>query len=189
LLIDVGTSALYSGERRGKDELIFSALGSIDELSAQLGLAFVHCNNDGNELPETITEIQSRLFDIMSHIATPAESASESKIVKTSFPDHETGSLEAKIDELDAKLPKLTKFILPSGGLASAQLHVCRAVCRRAERQIVALWQGALDEHKSVLTYMNRLSDFLFVAARTASFFVKSEEMTYKKGKGIEINQ
>ena len=104
-------------------------------LTWSCSLAFVHCNNDGNELPETITEvrrpelasfprivitdlctciqIQSRLFDIMSHIATPAESASESKIVKTSFPDHETGSLEAKIDELDAKLPKLTKFILP----------------------------------------------------------------------------
>lgn len=135
-----------------------------------------------------ISTIQSRLFDIMSHIATPIESSSESKIKKTSFPEEEVVQLESVIDEMEQNLPKLTNFILPSGGLASAQLHVCRAVCRRAEREIVTLWEDSADEHSSVLKYMNRLSDLLFVSARTACFHIKSEELTYKKGTGIKIN-
>merc|ERR1712137_683518 len=145
-------------ERRDKSDRIFYALGAVDELSAQLGVAQVHCQIDGNDLVHIISEIQSRLIDIMSNIATPPQTSSERKISRTEFPAEEATKLEQLIDKYDTQLPKLTKFILPSGGLSSTQLHVARSVCRRAEREIITLWKDSIDEHASVLCYMNRLS-------------------------------
>jgi len=170
-------------------------------------VAQVHCQIDGNDLVHIISEIQSRLIDIMSNIATPPQTSSERKISRTEFPAEEATKLEQLIDKYDTQLPKLTKFILPvcvnlpiiwirysweanqSGGLSSTQLHVARSVCRRAEREIITLWKDSIDEHASVLCYMNRLSDLLFMMARVACFFAKKEEFTYQKGKGIELSE
>lgn len=140
--------------------------------------------------------IQSRLFDVGSSVATPS-SSSESQQLRTEFDVTETDQVEQWIDEMDAQLPPLTNFILPSGtlptvltrspfrifskgiaatawaavagGLASASLHLARAICRRAERSLVPLFQTmALEEPPAVCVYLNRLSDYLFTAARRA---------------------
>lgn len=162
---DKGTSQLYSGERRPKDDQIFMALGDTDELNASLGIVREYLKPD-SPVSDELEEIQSRLFDIGSAIATPRSSTkSDRKVALTAFPATHVSSLEHWIDELNAELPPLKNFILPSGGLASTHLHLSRAICRRAERRIVPLVTvEAVDS--SVAIYMNRLSDYLFIAAR-----------------------
>jgi len=130
-----------------------------------------------------IEEIQSRLFDVGSSIATPERDTVKQK--KVAFDAQNTPLLEEWIDLLDAQLPRLTRFILPSGGLSSAKLHVARSVCRRAERVVVPLVQQEVVESE-VGKYLNRLSDFLFVAARYAAMKEGRTESTYKKGEGIQ---
>ncbi|KAI8869333.1 hypothetical protein GQ42DRAFT_123907 [Ramicandelaber brevisporus] len=180
---DKGTSALYSGERRAKDDAIFEALGTTDELTSHIGVAIEHLRDSpssGALLIDKLSHIQCLIQDVNSSIATPASSKSKSRVAKTRFdPDGEcTKMLENWIDELDAKLPPLTNFILPSGGKASATLHVARAVCRRAERRIVPLMPAA-DVDKTVAVFVNRLSDFLFAAARYAAQCDGKEEIVY----------
>ena len=114
-----------------------------------------------------LTEIQSRLLDLGSAIATPLSSGDDSKVARTAFPQASVAQLEAWLDALDARLPALRNFILPGGGLAAASLHAARAVARRAERAVVPLVR-AKQADAVVVVYLNRLSDYLFVAARTA---------------------
>ena len=147
-----------------------------------------------------LEEIQSRLIDLMASVATPRDSSSESKLRRTTFSGDHVLLVEEWIDQMDAQLPPLTQFILPSGGLASSSLHVCRAVCRRAERETVELivtrtessneddaGQGAVEPE--VGRYLNRLSDFFFAAARTAAHHDHEPEVAYKKDKGKTIIQ
>lgn len=123
--------------------------------------------------------IQSRLLDVGSVIATPQSSASE-KIAKVAFDPTHVASLESWIDHLDSQLPPLKNFILPSGGETAARLHVARSVCRRAERSIVKQFEGGdIDEH--TYKFMNRLSDFLFIAARTIAHRDNHPEVIWKK--------
>lgn len=181
---DEGTSALYSGVRRDKQDPIFEALGSIDELNACLGLAADQCVGASDCLVAYLREMQCCLIEIGSSVATPrasVASSSQSKVSSTAF-DAEgmktrfarrtvmvtCRALERAIDHLDAQLPPLTNFILPHGGLCGGFLHQARAVCRRAERAACALSDVEPCE-PSVLVYLNRASDFLFVAARFAS--------------------
>ena len=179
---DQGNSSLFNGERRRKDDLVFAALGDSDELNAALGLAHAHCEADGGEravvlLPQLGT-VQSRLFDLGSAVATPRTQSSAARLERTAFDDHgaSTAELEQWIDALDAELPPLRNFILPGGGLAAASLHVARSVRRRAERSIVPLvLDGECEDAASI--YLNRLSDYLFVAAR----YVAVGEVTYQK--------
>lgn len=173
---DAGTTALYTGDRLGKDHAIFTSLGSIDELNAHLGLARCHyglmlssaTSQPANDHSAQLEEIQARLIDVGSHIATPRtsdEDMNEKKLQHTLFDAENTQSLETWIDEMDAQLPPLRNFILPSGGLTASQLHVARTVCRRAERDLVPLHnQGDIDS--TVYKYINRLSDYLFQLAR-----------------------
>jgi cob(I)alamin adenosyltransferase len=114
-----------------------------------------------------LTEIQSRLLDLGSAIATPLSSGNDSKVARAAFPQASVAQLEAWLDALDARLPALRNFILPGGGLAAASLHAARAVARRAERAVVPLVR-AKQADAVVVVYLNRLSDYLFVAARTA---------------------
>ena len=123
--------------------------------------------------------IQSRLLDVGSAIATPL-SANHEKASKVAFKSEYVDYLEKWIDKLDSELPPLKNFILPSGGDASARLHVARSVCRRAERYIAVQYQhGDVDEH--TYKFINRLSDFLFVAARSMAHREKQEEIIWKK--------
>jgi cob(I)alamin adenosyltransferase len=114
-----------------------------------------------------LAEVQSRLLDVGSAVATPPEGASAAKVQRTRFGAAAVARLEAAVDALDAALPPLRAFILPSGGRAAAALHAARSVCRRAERAVVPLVRAG-DVEADVGAYLNRLSDYLFAAARTA---------------------
>lgn len=182
---DKGASSLFNGERRAKTDPFFAALGDIDEVNACIGLASAHClraqeKAGKQKLTEQLGEIQSRLLDVGSAVATPLESSSDRKIAITQFSQEHSELLERWIDELDTELPALTTFILPSGGQISAQLHIARAVCRRAERAVVVLDDAVPN---SVRVYMNRLSDYLFTAARYAAMQDGETEVPYKKNR------
>ncbi|KAH7460385.1 hypothetical protein PRIC1_006931 [Phytophthora ramorum] len=175
---DKGTSQLFSGERRPKNDAVFQALGDTDELNAHVGVAVEQARVAANTfLPPRLEQIQSRLFDLGACVATPLTSASQPKQRRAGvFDEANVAQLERWIDEMDEQLPPLTSFILPSGGgLASTQLHVARAVCRRAERSVVPL-VAAGDVDGVVQRFLNRLSDFLFVAARFAALKEGKEE-------------
>ncbi|CAO3661035.1 unnamed protein product [Umbelopsis ramanniana] len=181
---DKGTSALFTGERRPKNDEVFEALGTTDELTSHLGLAREYCDEQNNGLSEKLEKIQCLLQDIGSNIATPRTSANEARIARTAF--DKSGSLVAEleewIDEMDEQLPPLKNFILPSGGRAASSLHIARSVCRRAERRVHPL----IDMNEADSTtgkYLNRLSDFLFNAARYAAMKEGKEEVVYKKQK------
>jgi len=135
-----------------------------------------------NGLESKLDEIQSRLLDIGSAIATPHTShkATDVKKAEVFFDKNHTLTLEKWIDEMEDRLPKLRNFILPSGGLASSHLHLARAICRRCERHLIPLKQSN-DLPNDVFIYINRLSDYLFMAARHAAHFEKKEETIYKK--------
>lgn len=185
---DNGTSMLFNLERRPKTDRHFTALGDTDELNASLGVVREHVQVAAGTHPEllplsaTLIEVQSRLFDVGSHLATPLSSSDEKRLARAAFAEDHTRDLEHAIDQLDSTLPPITNFVLPSGGLLSCHLHVARTICRRAERSTVALVaDGEVDigaQH-----YLNRLSDYLFVAARFASQAQGQEEILYKKAK------
>ena len=131
------------------------------------------------DLPERLEQIQHQLFDLGAHVATP-QSANEARLRRTAFPDSYTAILEAWIDAYDSALPPLRNFILPSGGVEASALHVARSMCRRTERCLVPL----LTEHQiypHAYTYINRLSDLLFVMARTAALRAGATEVIYRK--------
>merc|ERR1712154_447867 len=150
--------------------------------NASIGVAREFCIQANNGLNDKLIEIQSRLMDIGSAIATPISSdkSKESKLKHVQFSEDNITNLESWIDELDETLPALRNFILPSGGLSSSHLHLARAICRRCERHIIPLKKND-DITDSVSIYMNRLPDFLFVAARYAAQHDKESEMIYQK--------
>ena len=182
---DLGSSSLFNGQRKSKDDRIFAALGDSDELNAALGVACEQCKVNGGErtaviIPQLVT-VQSRLLDLGSAIATPLTQSSDARLKRATFDDNgeSTAQLEQWIDDMDAELAPLRNFILPGGGVASASLHVARAVCRRTERSVVPL---VLDGECEPLAniYLNRLSDYLFQAARYAA----RSDTVYQKAKG-----
>ncbi|RIA82086.1 Adenosylcobalamin biosynthesis, ATP:cob(I)alamin adenosyltransferase-like protein, partial [Glomus cerebriforme] len=150
-----GKSSLYNGERRSKDDEIFNALGTVDELNSCIGIANHYCKKVGNGLEDKLIEIQCKLIEVGSNIATPRNASHTSKLSYTSFNEENVNTLENWIDTLDAQLPNLKHFILPSGGESSVFLHQCRSVCRRAERVTVPLVTAELTEH-TVGKYLNR---------------------------------
>ena len=177
---DKGNSSLYNGERRPKTDVVFEVLGNQDELCAILGIARHYCEINDNGLHEIIAEIQSRLFDLGAAVATPVQTSSEDKKNYTTFSPLFTAQLEAHIDHLDSLLPPLNQFRIPSGGLSSVHLNHARTVCRRAERSVVPL-VAAEQVDLEVGRYLNRLSDFLFAAARTAAHREGKEELLWRK--------
>jgi ATP:cob(I)alamin adenosyltransferase len=118
---DAGTSSLYNGERRGKDDDFFSALGDVDELNASVGLAREHCAGSSAALEAQLVEIQCRLLDVGSAIATPILTSSPAQLARAAFPSEVTASLEAWIDAMDEELPPLKNFILPVRAPARAR--------------------------------------------------------------------
>ncbi|XP_040272525.1 corrinoid adenosyltransferase [Bufo bufo] len=177
---DKGFSSTYTGERRPKDNIVFEALGTTDELTSAIGLAREFCVDANLQCVAELEKIQCMLQDIGSNIATPLSSARESHKVNTSFNEDPIQELEQWIDKYTVQLPPLTSFILPSGGKASASLHVARAVCRRAERVTFKLLQtGEVDSN--VGKYLNRLSDYLFTLARYAAKTEGRSETVYTR--------
>ncbi|HUS94121.1 MAG TPA: cob(I)yrinic acid a,c-diamide adenosyltransferase [Patescibacteria group bacterium] len=159
---DDGTTALGTRTRVSKANLRVRAFGDVDELNSLLGLALAAelCA----ELAAEIPKIQHELFNLGSELAFPAEGGTEVALVP-GIASHHVENLEQLIDELNASVGPLENFILPGGSPGAAHLQVARAVCRRAERNIVALAQEE-NIGEQLLRYMNRLSDTLFVMAR-----------------------
>lgn len=154
---DSGETSLLGGVRVTKDDPRIEAYGTVDELSSFVGVARATWK-DGPIDPH-LAAIQNDLFDVGANLA--AVDASRFPGVQGS----RIAALETAIDEMEKELAPLTNFILPGGSIAAAHLHVARTVCRRAERLVVGLGDG----HEQTIRYLNRLSDFLFVAARYAN--------------------
>jgi cob(I)alamin adenosyltransferase len=134
------------------------------------------------DLNTVLETIQSRLIDIGSCLAVIDDEENQEKLQRVSFDCEYSGDLERIIDLLDSELPMLTQFILPSGGESSARAHLARSICRRAERSIIKL-KSCHKVSQNVMTFMNRLSDLLFVMARTFARRDGVVEKTYKKAK------
>jgi cob(I)alamin adenosyltransferase len=160
---DMGETGLFGGGRVSKADLRVEAYGSVDELNAQLGWAETLLRH--LPLTEELRAIQSDLFVLGADLATPADPTSAAAARARRVEPAQIERLEARIDQYDAETAPLTHFILPGGAPGAASLHVCRGVCRRAERAVVRLAQ-ADPVNPAVLVYLNRLSDLLFVLAR-----------------------
>lgn len=156
---DGGETGLYGGQRVWKDALRVETYGTVDECNAALGAALTRIE-DG-EARGIVTRIQGELFEVGADLATPLARGEAAGRVGAEA----TARLEAEIDRFEAELPPLRHFILPGGSPGGAALHQARAVCRRAERRLVALGQ-AEPVNPEVARYLNRLSDHLFVLAR-----------------------
>jgi cob(I)alamin adenosyltransferase len=157
---DHGETSLFGGARVPKNDPRIEAYGTIDELNSFLGIA--RASWPSSTIDEELAHVQSDLFDAGAHLASPGTSRF------TGIDTSRIESLERGIDAMEAQLEPLKNFILPGGTPAAAQLHVARSVCRRAERLVVALHDESAPT-QSTIAYLNRLSDYLFVAARLAN--------------------
>ena len=173
---DQGETSLLGGPRVAKDVLRIETCGTVDELNCVLGLARAH--GVSARVDQSLDRVQNELFSIGTELASP------DPVVRgtcTIGPQH-VAHLEADIDGYQAALPPLDQFILPGGTLAAATLHIARAVGRRAERRLVALArQGDQEVSSSLLAYLNRLSDLLFVLARAANQEAGREDEPWRK--------
>lgn len=161
---DDGTTGLVDGSRTRKDAQRMAAIGDVDELNSCIGVAALHA---GEALLARLRTIQSDLFDLGADLATPGEDFAPSEMVLRII-SSQIVRLEDEIDEMNAGMKPLTSFILPGGGALAATLHVARSVARRAERSLVAAGREA-PVNPEAGRYINRLSDWLFVAARDAN--------------------
>ncbi len=155
---DAGTTGLVDGSRVSKAEPVMAAIGDVDEANSAIGVAIAQIGEPA--LAKRLTTIQNDLFDLGADIATPAAIDGALRIVPTLV-----DRLEAEIDAMNADLAPLTSFILPAGDPGAAALHLARAIVRRAERSAVAV----AGLNPPALAYLNRLSDWLFVAARAVN--------------------
>jgi cob(I)alamin adenosyltransferase len=174
---DRGETALFGGDRVLKDDQRIEAYGTTDELNAYLG--WIRSRTRHADLDAILRGAQRVLFDIGAHLATPPE-APKARAVLPPLRAEQVADLEAAIDKLEEELEPLRSFILPGGTEESALFQVARAVCRRAERMVVALRVGeTLPIPEPGLAYLNRLSDLLFVMARVANRRAGAAEETW----------
>jgi cob(I)alamin adenosyltransferase len=175
---DTGQTSLVGGQRLPKNDLRIEAYGTIDELNSFIGLARDSAGQAGlTELEQILLRVQHELFNAGSILATLPEDVHPRQARITGA---EAEQLEREIDAMNESLPKLRSFVLPGGCRLNAELHVCRTVCRRAERICVALGDKADPE---TVKYLNRLSDALFVWSRWASMKVGAEETLWEPNK------
>ncbi|KAL3937521.1 MAG: hypothetical protein SGBAC_007395 [Bacillariaceae sp.] len=179
---DGGSSMLGTGEFRPKDDANFEAMGTVDELCTVVGVVDAHLSKDidyGN-LSSLLLSVMSRLFDIGSHIAKPSKEYQANGLGDGFDPKH-IEDLEEWINIMTEDLPELTSFILPTGAKAAAHLHVARTVCRRAERRVLPLVRDDQTCDPHAMKYLNRLSDFFFVAARWVNYCHGEPETQYQR--------
>ncbi len=163
---DDGTTALGNGERRKKFDLRVAAYGSVDEANSAIGMARIHTVESHPELDKMLQSIQNDLFDLGADLATP-EGEKRPEYEQLRIVSSQVNRVENDIDVLNDKLQPLRSFVLPGGSAAAANLHLARTIARRAERQIVELAEDRVEKvSPEVLKYINRVSDFMFVAAR-----------------------
>ena len=173
---DKGTTGLYGGKRVSKFNIRVETYGTVDELNSAIGVAIAEISKIKNKIAKTREElirIQNDLFSIGSALA------STSAIPNTKLKKR-VEEFEVFIDQMTAKMPVLSNFILPGGGKVGAELHLARTICRRAERRVVELSKTEkIDEN--ILMYFNRLSDLLFTMARFVNSKQKRKETIWKK--------
>ncbi|THF76083.1 cob(I)yrinic acid a,c-diamide adenosyltransferase [Cohnella fermenti] len=184
---DKGTTSVI-GARVSKDDARIEAYGTIDELNSLVGQAAAwlaeHEGKDerggeGERLLEQLLQVQQELFDCGSDLSYAAPKPEQLKVDAAM-----TARLEEWIDRHEEGLPPLQRFILPGGSALAAQLHVCRTVCRRAERRAVTM-AAAQPCPEEVLRYLNRLSDYFFMAARKANAMLKVPDVEYERGANV----
>ncbi|KJV27448.1 cob(I)yrinic acid a,c-diamide adenosyltransferase [Luteibacter yeojuensis] len=152
---DDGSTGLGDGSRTGKDSLRVNAYGTVDELNSTLGMV-IASEGVADDIREVLAQVQHELFDLGGELCIPGMAMVQGKDIDR---------LENVLDAFNADLPALKDFILPGGGMAAATCHLARTVCRRAERDVVALGRVE-DVRPEAQRYLNRLSDLLFVLAR-----------------------
>jgi cob(I)alamin adenosyltransferase len=172
---DKGTTALGSGERVPKHSLRIEAYGTVDETNASIGMVRLHLGDADPKLDAMLLRIQNDLFDLGADLCVP-DRGQKLEYEPLRMVDAQVKRLEQEIDEMNAELKPLRSFVLPGGTPAAAALHMARTISRRAERLMVAL-AGEPNEPvgPAALKYINRLSDFLFVASRYVNDRGKSD--------------
>ncbi|HET6623757.1 MAG TPA: cob(I)yrinic acid a,c-diamide adenosyltransferase [Gaiellaceae bacterium] len=171
---DAGETSLGDGSRVPKLDERIAAYGAVDELNAALGVVLA------GECPEpfrgVLVRVQNELFDLGADLSVPLEHEGRLRVVQS-----QVDALEADCDRFNTELPELKSFVLPGGTETAARLHVARTTCRRAEREAIHA-SRAHDVSPLVLTYLNRLSDLLFILARAANAAAGEEEPLWKPG-------
>ncbi|WP_050525622.1 cob(I)yrinic acid a,c-diamide adenosyltransferase [Pseudorhodobacter aquimaris] len=163
---DKGETALGNGDRVAKHSLRVSSYGTVDEANATIGLARMHATGD---LDAALARISNDMFDLGADLCTPdRDKDAQAPYPRLRIIDAQVERLESEIDEMNSKLTPLRSFILPGGTALAAHFHLCRTVCRRAERMTVEL-AAHEDVNPAAVTYLNRLSDWFFVAGRIAN--------------------
>jgi len=172
---DRGETSLGDGSRVAKLDSRIGAFGSVDELNAQIGLVLA---GEGLHEPvrASLLAIQNELFDVGADLSVPFGVDDRLRVTQSAI-----DGLERRCDDFNAELPPLRSFVLPGGTEPAARLHVARTVCRRAERDALAA-AGEHDVNPLVPVYLNRLSDFLFIAARLANAAASADEPLWKPG-------
>lgn len=179
---DRGKTGLFSGERVAKDDLSIEAYGSVDELNSIMGALITMLPPERQDLIDPLRGVQADLFALGAWLSVTPDSPAANHL--QTFEGARIDELEGHIDTLQAALPALNSFILPGGHPSAAWAHVARSVCRRAERQVVHLYgrdQEAYtaDVYGTILRYLNRLSDYLFVLARYGNFIQGVEDIAW----------
>lgn len=182
---DDGTTGLFAGPRVEKDHPRIHAYGTIDELSAVLGVVVATFNErqtegreESNRGMQTFLEsVQCDLFSIGSELATPDAEKHGMQLLTVD----RLAEIERQIDESEAALPPLTSFILPGGTLGASMLHLARTVCRRAEREVVGFREESGCDFELIIKYLNRLSDLLFVLARQHNSRCKVDDVPWQR--------
>lgn len=173
---DDGTTGLVGGSRVKKYDLRLEAYGTIDELNAVIGV--IRSLELPDDVVDILNKIQNKLFNIGSLLASDDKGAEFT--AKLSVTEANIKDLEIAIDKYQKQLPELTHFVLPGGNLTSAQCHVARTVCRRAERRILEFAEQSKVQTE-IIIYINRLSDFFFVLSRKLAFDNNIEEFAWEK--------
>jgi cob(I)alamin adenosyltransferase len=177
---DLGTTALFGGDRVAKHHIRIESYGTVDELNSWIGL--LRDQEIDGETKDLLIAIQHKLFTIGAIMATPPEKeklkSGKDRLNIERIEDKDIALLEEAIDKMDAALPVMTHFILPGGHPAVSYCHLARTVCRRAERRATHLYENEPFE-KIVIRYLNRLSDYLFVLARKLTKDLQAEEVPW----------
>lgn len=183
---DAGMTSLVGGKRVAKNSPRVNAYGTLDELNAHIGLVQARCSELDNFVTSTLLDINNTLFNLGAYLATPPAEVTETSpadaipTVLKALPDR-IADLEHQIDTLDSMVPAQRTFILPGGSLGAAEAHVARTVCRRAEREILNLAGTGEHIEPMVLTYINRLSDYLFILARYINHFTGTPDIPWQQ--------
>jgi cob(I)alamin adenosyltransferase len=167
---DAGQTGLFSGKRLSKADARVEAYGTVDELNAHLGL--LRDLTEDEQVRQQLLEQQQHLFALGAALADDRPGQAYQ------LPESATPGLERAIDDMEAELPRMTHFILPGGHQTVSQAHVCRTVCRRAERRTVEL-ANIVELDESILPYLNRLSDYFFVLSRHLTRLSGAEEIKW----------